>query len=72
MNLNEIEENSSNLQESEICKICLDKRTNTTATLCGHIYCWDCIFKYSQIRSECPLCRSKVHPKELLFLQNFA
>lgn len=25
------------------CTLCLEERTNTCSTECGHLFCWDCI-----------------------------
>jgi len=41
-----------------ICLICSDPRVYTTATICGHLYCWDCITKWCLTRSICPYCRT--------------
>lgn len=28
---------------SRNCTLCLEERTATTSTECGHLFCWDCI-----------------------------
>lgn len=52
------------------CKVCFEERRESAATLCGHVFCWQCILKVSQMRGECPVCRAKVHPKDVIRLFN--
>ncbi|PJF19846.1 Peroxisome biogenesis factor 10 [Paramicrosporidium saccamoebae] len=47
------------------CSLCLGRRRATTVTKCGHLFCWDCIFSWTKMRPECPLCRSECLPAHL-------
>eukprot|EP01062_Namystynia_karyoxenos_P079144 TRINITY_DN8296_c0_g2_i1.p1 TRINITY_DN8296_c0_g2~~TRINITY_DN8296_c0_g2_i1.p1 ORF type:complete len:341 (+),score=117.49 TRINITY_DN8296_c0_g2_i1:88-1023(+) len=48
------------------CALCLGARDGrkgpTTATVCGHLYCWDCISDLCRKSSspQCPLCRERI------------
>lgn len=53
------------------CPLCSNQRSNPTSTLCGHIFCWDCIYRWLRERSECPICRTSIEPSRLVYLINF-
>ncbi|KND01479.1 uncharacterized protein SPPG_03279 [Spizellomyces punctatus DAOM BR117] len=48
------------------CAICLGTfsvNTNLSATICGHIYCEDCIKDVLKVKKECPMCRRPLKGK---------
>lgn len=50
-----------------ICAICLETPRRPVATLCGHIFCLQCLISARQRNDSCPVCRkyifaSFVHP----------
>lgn len=56
------------------CNICLDSAHDPVVTLCGHLYCWPCIYKWLQVQSSfdepeqknCPVCKAVISPASLV------
>ncbi|KAE8686864.1 hypothetical protein F3Y22_tig00111027pilonHSYRG00311 [Hibiscus syriacus] len=54
------------------CNICLDSVQDPVVTLCGHLYCWPCIYKWlhfekqDQKQQECPVCKAEVSDTALI------
>ncbi|XP_047174920.1 E3 ubiquitin-protein ligase RMA1H1-like [Vigna umbellata] len=51
------------------CNICLDFAHDPVVTLCGHLYCWPCIYKWLLVqhdslttaeRPQCPVCKAVI------------
>jgi len=51
------------------CNICLDFAREPVVTLCGHLYCWHCIYKWLHVQSaslasdehpQCPVCKADI------------
>lgn len=57
------------------CNICLDFARDPVVTLCGHLYCWPCIYKWfdtqnasldSDEHPQCPVCKAKISEKTMV------
>ncbi|GAA0178210.1 ubiquitin-protein ligase [Lithospermum erythrorhizon] len=56
------------------CNICLDTVQDPVVTLCGHLYCWPCIYKWIHHQSQpsenqqpkCPVCKSEISEKTMV------
>ncbi|CAN4094128.1 unnamed protein product [Withania somnifera] len=66
-----------NLSGGFECNICLDLVHDPVVTLCGHLYCWPCIYKWIHFQSislentdnqqpNCPVCKAEVSQKTLI------
>lgn len=51
------------------CNICFDYAQEPVVTLCGHLYCWPCIYKWLHVQSaslasdehpQCPVCKADI------------
>mmetsp|Transcript_17049 Transcript_17049/g.23860 ORF Transcript_17049/g.23860 Transcript_17049/m.23860 type:complete len:205 (-) Transcript_17049:330-944(-) len=44
------------------CNICLTAAQRPVVTLCGHLYCWPCLYKWLRHskKEECPVCKARV------------
>lgn len=45
------------------CNICLDVACEPVVTVCGHLFCWPCIYQWLHCYStskECPVCKGEV------------
>lgn len=58
------------------CSICLDSAHDPVVTLCGHLYCWPCIYKWMHVKSSaadadeqhpsCPVCKANISPNSMV------
>ncbi|KAM0949445.1 putative transcription factor C2H2 family [Dioscorea sansibarensis] len=53
------------------CNICLDFAVDPVVTLCGHLYCWPCIYKWLQVQAatvqqQCPVCKAALSENTLV------
>ncbi|KAG9441051.1 hypothetical protein H6P81_016905 [Aristolochia fimbriata] len=52
------------------CNICLDFANDPVVTLCGHLYCWPCIYKWlthdPTTTPQCPVCKGTLSQTALV------
>ncbi|KAK9025732.1 hypothetical protein V6N11_038589 [Hibiscus sabdariffa] len=58
------------------CSICFEPAKDPVVTLCGHLYCWPCIYKWLHVRASspdadpqqknCPVCKAKISSGSLV------
>ena len=42
------------------CKICLDELKKPVVTQCGHLFCWNCLYRWLDQHSTCPVCQGGI------------
>lgn len=45
------------------CNVCMEMASHPVVTLCGHLYCWPCLYKWLQMQQTvrtCPVCKAGV------------
>ncbi|KAK6924314.1 hypothetical protein RJ641_010514 [Dillenia turbinata] len=51
------------------CNICFELAQDPIVTLCGHLFCWPCLYKWLHLHShsqECPVCKALVQEEKLV------
>lgn len=48
------------------CPICMDPLVEEMSTMCGHIFCKECISASIAAQGKCPICRENVAKKDLI------
>ncbi|GAB4848895.1 hypothetical protein Ancab_003707 [Ancistrocladus abbreviatus] len=51
------------------CNICFELAQDPIVTLCGHLFCWPCLYKWLHYHSqsqECPVCKALIQEEKLI------
>lgn len=51
------------------CNICFELAQDPVVTLCGHLYCWPCLYRWLRHHSqshECPVCKALIQEEKLV------
>lgn len=51
------------------CNICLDLAQDPVVTLCGHLFCWPCLYEWLRMRTafkDCPVCKAGVEEAKVI------
>lgn len=49
------------------CNICLDTVRDPVVTLCGHLYCWPCLYRWLNTgHYQCPVCKAGVTQENVI------
>ncbi|KAK3021789.1 hypothetical protein RJ639_045111 [Escallonia herrerae] len=51
------------------CNICFELAQDPIVTLCGHLYCWPCLYRWLHNHSyshECPVCKALIQEEKLV------
>lgn len=51
------------------CNICFELAQDPIVTLCGHLFCWPCLYKWLHAHSrsqECPVCKAVIEEEKLV------
>jgi E3 ubiquitin-protein ligase RNF5 len=51
------------------CNICYELASEPVVTVCGHLYCWPCIYRWLQVQSQCrtcPVCKAGVERDKVI------
>ena len=63
---------SSPSSSARTCVLCLDAmRSPSCCSTCGHTFCWNCIMESLSVNEECPLCRVRTEPRQVVPLMNY-
>ncbi|XAR59519.1 Ubiquitin--protein ligase [Bertholletia excelsa] len=60
---------TSNTMGDFECNICFELAEDPIVTLCGHLYCWPCLYRWLHGHShsqECPVCKALVEEEKLV------
>lgn len=49
------------------CNVCFEPATDPVVTLCGHLYCWPCLYRWLRSgHNNCPVCKAGVTKENVI------
>ncbi|KAK0417669.1 hypothetical protein QR680_013140 [Steinernema hermaphroditum] len=51
------------------CNICLDVAKDAVVSMCGHLFCWPCLFQWLDTRPNrqvCPVCKAAINKEKVI------
>ncbi|CAL8462292.1 g1823 [Coccomyxa elongata] len=51
------------------CNICYDLAQSPVVTMCGHLYCWPCLYRWMQVQNHCrvcPVCKAGIEQDKVI------
>eukprot|EP00762_Andalucia_godoyi_P004253 ANDGO_05492.mRNA.1 RING finger protein 5 len=51
------------------CSICLDTASEPVVTVCGHLFCWPCLFRWFEshpTNTSCPVCKASIDRSKVI------
>ncbi|XP_020298893.1 peroxisome biogenesis factor 10 isoform X2 [Pseudomyrmex gracilis] len=60
---------SNEKSNNQNCRLCFEA-TATTATICGHLFCWKCLSEWLRVKPQCPFCRDYVSLSRIVHMTN--
>ena len=67
--LEQLSERIKNIIFSSPCSICLEKKAKPILlSCCQNMFCGECVLKWFQKKSNCPLCRRKITNEHLIYV----
>ncbi|ONK55355.1 uncharacterized protein A4U43_UnF4440 [Asparagus officinalis] len=62
--------NDSNNEAGDFeCNICLELAQDPIVTLCGHLFCWPCLYQWLHVHAhswDCPVCKAIIEEEKLV------
>ncbi|XP_046415150.1 E3 ubiquitin-protein ligase RNF185 isoform X1 [Neodiprion pinetum] len=51
------------------CNICLDTAKDAVVSMCGHLFCWPCLYQWLETRPArqlCPVCKAAISKEKVI------
>eukprot|EP00741_Cyanophora_paradoxa_P008440 tig00001331_g8167.t1 len=50
------------------CNICLELASEPVTTMCGHLFCWPCLYKWMSVGQDrgCPVCKALIDKDKII------